>query len=35
MQNIVSKIFFAMLTVVVWAYLVTEVSLGLAYPTAV
>ena len=35
MQNIVSEIVFAMLIVVVWAYLVTEVSLGLAYPTAV
>ncbi len=35
MQNIVSEIVFAMLTVVVWAYLVRELSLGLAYPTMV
>ncbi len=35
MQNIVSEFIFAMLTVVVWAYLVREVSLGLAYPTMV
>ncbi len=35
MQNIISEIVFAMLTVAVWAYLVTEVSLGLAYPTVV
>ena len=35
MQNIVSEFVFTILTVVVWVYLVREVSLGLAYPTVV